>query len=319
MRARLVFVAVLIAFFACANSAGALDKVRLGKAVPNSFAFGAANIGIEAKLFEREGIDLETVSFPGDAKLQQGLAAGSLDVGLGSGPAMGFRAKGAPSIAVAAMFGPPSNIALLVPADSPVKTVADMKGKRVGVTTVGSLTDWLVRELSRKEGWGNDGMKILALGSVDARIAAMKTGQLDATVQEAATGYELAEQGRTRTLLLFGDLVKDFYTHVIFASDDMVEKRPELLRRFLKGWFETIAFMKTHRDFVIQSESKTISVRPSVAAQVYDAQINSFSTDGAWDAKSIDVIRGSLKELGILDFVPDAKKIYNDQFVPVKF
>jgi NitT/TauT family transport system substrate-binding protein len=59
-------------------------------------------------------------------------------------------------------------------------------------------------------------------------------------------------------------------------------------------------------------------VRESVAAKIYDTQIGSFSADGAWDPVAIDVIRNSLKDLGILDRVPDAKSIYNDQFVPVK-
>ena len=79
-------VAALVAW--SGGAAFALDKVRLGKAVPNSFAFGATEVGIEAKIFEQEGIEIEVTSFRGDAQLQQALAAGSLDVGagLGTGP-----------------------------------------------------------------------------------------------------------------------------------------------------------------------------------------------------------------------------------------
>jgi len=49
----------------------ALDQVRLGKAVPNSFAFGAAEVGIDAKIFEKEGLDIMVSGFRGDAQLQQ--------------------------------------------------------------------------------------------------------------------------------------------------------------------------------------------------------------------------------------------------------
>ena len=140
----------------CVSTAAcALDTIRLGKAVPNSFAFGAAEVGIEAKIFESEGLDVAISSFRGDAQMQQALAAGSLDVGLGSGPGLGFRVKGAPMIGVAAMYGAPRNLALLIPAKSPIKSVAELKGKRIGVTTAGSLTDWVVRELSRQQGWGS--------------------------------------------------------------------------------------------------------------------------------------------------------------------
>jgi len=302
-----------------ASAALALDKVRLGKAVPNSFAFGAAEVGIEAKIFEQEGLEIEVTAFRGDAQLQQGLSAGSLEVGLGSGPGLGFRAKGALSIGVAAMYGPPANLALVLPFDSKVKTVADLKGKRIGVTTAGSLTDWLVRELSRQQGWGSDGIAILALGQMQARLAAIQRGELDGMVIEAATGYELEEAGKTRNFMLFGDIAKDFYTHVIFATDDVVANRPELLRRFLRGWFRTVAFMKTNKDFVVKVAAKVVDVKPGIAAKIYDAQMAGFSTDGAWNPAAIDVIRHSLKELGILPTVPDAKTIYNDKFVPVKF
>jgi ABC-type nitrate/sulfonate/bicarbonate transport system substrate-binding protein len=218
-----------------AGAAFALDKIRLGKAVPNSFAFGAAEVGIEAKIFEQEGLEIEVTSFRGDAQLQQALAAGSIDVGLGSGPGLGFRAKGAPAIGVAAMYGPPANLALVLPFETPIKTVSDLKGKRIGVTTTGSLTDWLVRELSRQQGWGSDGIQILALGQMQARLAAIQRGELDGMVIEAATGYELEEAGKARNFILFGDIAKDFYTHVIFATDDIIDKQPNLLRRLEPG------------------------------------------------------------------------------------
>jgi NitT/TauT family transport system substrate-binding protein len=315
----IVLVSTLVALALPSSGASALDQVRLGKAVPNSFAFGATEVGMEAKIFEKEGIEIEVTSFRGDGQLQQALAAGSLEVGLGSGPGLGFRAKGATAIGVAAMYGAPANLALALSMDTPVKTLADLKGKRIGVTTTGSLTDWLVRELSRQQGWGSDGIKILALGAMQARLAAIQRGELDGMVIEAATGYELEEAGKAKNFILFGDIAKNFYTHVIYATDDLIEKRADLLQRFLRGWFKTIAFMRANKDFVVASEAKTVEVKPSIAAKIYDAQIGGFSSDGAWDPAAIDVIRYSLKELGILNSVPDAKTIYNDKFVPVRF
>src|SRR5262249_19497680 len=96
------------------------------------------------------------------------------------GPRVGtgarFPRQGRPAIGVAAMYGPPMNLALVLPFDTPIKTVSDLKGKRIGVTTAGSLTDWLVRELSRQQGWGSDGIQILALGQMQARLAAIQRG-----------------------------------------------------------------------------------------------------------------------------------------------
>src|SRR5712671_1379838 len=302
-----------------ARSALALDRVKFGKSVPNSFAFSTAEVGIDAKIWEQEGLELAVSAFRGDAQMQQALTAGAVDVAVGSGPGLGFRAKGVPAIGVAAMYGAPANLALTVLARSPIKTVADLKGKRIGVTTLGSLTEWLTRKLSQKQGWGPNGIEVMPLGAVPARLAAMERNELDGMVIESATGYELEELGKGRNILLFGDIEKNFYTHVILATDDMITKRPELLRRFLRGWFKTVAFMKANKDFTVKSSAKVVQVRESIVSKVYDTQIGGFSTDGAWDMASLDVIRNSLRELEILDFVPEAKTIYNDAFVPVKF
>jgi ABC-type nitrate/sulfonate/bicarbonate transport system substrate-binding protein len=300
-----------------AREAFALDRIRFGKSVPNSFAFSAAEVGADAKIWQQENIELAVSAFRGDAQMQQALTAGAVDISVGSGPGLGFRAKGVPAIGVAAMYGAPQNLALCVLSRSPIRTVADLKDKRIGVTTLGSLTDWLTRKLSQQQGWGPEGIKVVPLGAVPARLAAMERGELDGMVIESATGYELEEQNKGRNILLFGDIEKHFYTHVIFATDEMIEKRPELLRRFLRGWFKTVAFMKTNKDSTVKSSAKVVQVRESIAAKVYDAQMSGFSTNGAWDPVAIDVIRNSLKDLGILDFIPEAKTIYNDKFVPV--
>ena len=86
------------------------------------------------------------------------------------------------------------------------------------------------------------------------------------------------------------------------------EANPRIRARGVRPCFLTAA-----------SEARTIEVKPSIAAKIYDAQIAGFSGDGAWSPAAIDVIRHSLKELGILGAVPEAKAIYNDQFVPVRF
>ena len=63
-------------------------------------------------------------------------------------------AKGAPVKAVAAMAGIPTNMAVMVSYNSSIKSVDDLKGKRIGVTTVGSLTDWIGEQIGVLKGWG---------------------------------------------------------------------------------------------------------------------------------------------------------------------
>ena len=76
---------------------------------------------------------------------------------LGSGPGLAFIVKGSPVKGIAAMAGPPLLFALVVRNDDSVKTPDDLKGRKVGVSTVGSVTSWIVSEVARQKGWGFSG------------------------------------------------------------------------------------------------------------------------------------------------------------------
>src|SRR5579884_3824194 len=136
--------AILFASLLLAWPVQAQTKIGVGKAISEAFSFVPLDVGIETGIFKKHGLDVEKYDFAGSAKLQQGLAAGSIDMGLGSGPELAFIAKGAPSIGVAAMANAPWLLTLNVDKNSPIKTIADLKGKTVTVSTVGSLTEWLV-------------------------------------------------------------------------------------------------------------------------------------------------------------------------------
>jgi len=69
-----------------AEPAAAADKVRVGKAAANAWTFSSLEVGKEAGVFAKNGLDVDIVALAGDAKLQQAMAAGSLDFALGSGP-----------------------------------------------------------------------------------------------------------------------------------------------------------------------------------------------------------------------------------------
>ena len=123
---------------------------------PFAWTFTPLDVGIQTGIFAKHGLEIEASAAAGDAKLQQALTADSLDIGIGSGPGMAFMAKGVPAKAVAAMAGVPRNMAVMVGYNSPIKTVDDLKGKKLGVTTVGSLTDWIGKRINALKGWGAD-------------------------------------------------------------------------------------------------------------------------------------------------------------------
>ena len=248
--------------FACAQS-----QVRLGKAQAQNFDFMAADIGIAAGIFKRHGIDLTIADFGGDARLVQAVTAGAIDIALGGGPTLAFEVKGAPMLAIAALADRPGTIMLVVARDGPVKTEDDLKGRTVSVSTAGSLTYWLAQELSRQHGWGAGGIKIAPLGSTIAQAAALKTHQVDGVVTETATVLRLVEEGTGRILVRFGDRIPAFHAHVILAGKNFLDSRPDLARAFLASWFESVAYMRAHRDETIAIAMRVAGVSKGVGSR----------------------------------------------------
>jgi NitT/TauT family transport system substrate-binding protein len=311
------FLAIVFASVALTELAQAETKIRVGKAISEAFSFVPLDVGIETGIFKKHGLAVEKYDFAGSAKLQQGLAAGSIDIGLGSGPELAFIAKGVPAIGVAALADSPSLLTLDVEKNSPIKSISDLKGKTVSVSTVGSLTEWLVHELSRQQGWGPNGIKTLPIGTDVSQISALKTHQVDAVVIDVAAAYRLEEAGATRILFRFGDLVKDFHIHVIYANRAFLNKDPDGVRNFLAGWFETIAFMKQNKDKSVEISSRVMGVSPAIASKVYDELMPAFNLNGKFNPKALQMLAKSYVEMGILPSEPDMSKLVTEQFLPV--
>lgn len=307
---------VALALTTFANSADADTKLRVGKAQAQQFAFVPVHIGVETGIFKKHGLDIEISNFGGDAKLLQALTADAIDIALGGGPTIAFVQKGTPMLGIAALADAPGTIMMVVLKDGPVKTEDDLKGRTVSVSTAGSLTYWLTKELSRSKGWGNDGIKIAPLGTPTAQIAALKTGQIDGVVTETSSILRLEEEGVGRILVRFGNRIKDFHVHAAFASRKAIDGNPEAIRAFLAGWFESVRWMKDHKDQTVEIAARMADVPKTVAAKNYDEIMPVFSLDGRFRPKALDVLAGSFVDMGLLPDKPDMSKLYTEQFLP---
>jgi ABC-type nitrate/sulfonate/bicarbonate transport system substrate-binding protein len=91
-----------------------------------------------------------------------------------------------------------------------------------------------------------------------------------------------------------------------------------VLRNFLRAWFRTAAYMRDNRAETVKFIAQTMKLPESVIEASYDYEISMLSYDGAFNPKAIETIRFSLKDLGILDRVPEAKELFMPGFAPVK-
>ncbi|HLI20181.1 MAG TPA: ABC transporter substrate-binding protein [Stellaceae bacterium] len=316
-RGWLLWAAMFAAVSTCGASAHALDKLRVGKAVP-VWAFLALDIGAEQGIYQKYGIALEITDMGSAAKLQEALASGTLDLGLTSGADLAFPAKGAPVRAVAAFADAPLAVTVLAMDDSPIKGVADLKGKTLAIPGVGSSPEWLVRQMSVQEGWGPDGIKTVAVGSISATMAALRAHQIDASVGSAEAGYVLEEKHEAHIVVRLAKYAPHFHAHLVFARNDLIAQNPQLIDRFLKAFFSSIAFIKGHREATDQAASRLMNLPISIVDRTYSEQLSMLQDGGTFDRQAIETLKQSFVDLGLLPTKPRDEQILTTRFFPVK-
>jgi ABC-type nitrate/sulfonate/bicarbonate transport system substrate-binding protein len=294
----------------------ALDLLRVGKASATTFAFTPVEIGTEIGVWARHGLAVQSIGFSGDARMQQAMVANSIDLELGSGPGLGFIAKGVPVRGVAVLANEPLAMGLTVGRNSPIHRPEDLKGATVSISTVGSLTFWLSQELSRQMGWGPGGIKAIPIGVNAAHVAALKTGQVQGIITSSSIGYMLEKSGDGHVLVEFGKIVKDFHTHVISATNELMANRPDQLRRFLAGWIEVVDYMYGHRDDTIRMARAVSGLPEDIQAREYDNAMPMMSRDLHFKPKALEVLARTFTELAILPKTPDMKTLYTEEFLP---
>lgn len=293
------------------------DPLRVGNSSGPAFNFLPLTIGVQQKFFAAQGLEIEIVNLEGSAKLHQTMMAGAIDMGLGAGTDIAFLVKGAPEIAVGAITVSPAQLGIIVPYNSPIHALADLKGKRIGVSTVGSLTQWLALQLAKKQGWARDDLTFVTDGSTSPpQIAALETGEVDAQVSAAALGWALEEQRKGRLLAPASDFVGAFLMNVIYASTSLVQHDPAAIRAFLKGWYNSVDFMARDKAQTIEIARSVDHFSQAVEDKQYDDVMPSMSRDGSFPPAAVATVRNSFVELGILPTQPDMTPYLTTAFLP---
>lgn len=308
------------AVLAAGQPSFAEDTIRVAKVVPHPWTFIGVEVGQSQGIWKKNGLKLKTIGLRGSAKLHQALAADSIDIGIGSGPGMGFIAKGAPELGILAMAKEPLNMAIVVLKNSklykPGMTIKDLKGKKIGVSTPSSLTFFMATRLSVEQGWGTKGITIVPLGGLPVQVAGAKAGNTDGFVMSIDVGLKFDEKKTGRVFLKFGDYIKDFHTHVIFATNKIMKSNPDAVRRFAKGWLESTKFMKANKEATVQVGMKVSKLSHAVSSAAYDRIMPMMSTTGRFDQKSLAVVAEGLVTTKILTKKPDMSKLYTEEFLP---
>ncbi|EIK98460.1 ABC transporter, substrate-binding protein, aliphatic sulfonates [Pseudomonas sp. M47T1] len=193
----------LVALFVAAVSFGAItqaqaETLRIGYQKYGTLVLLKARGSLEKRL-AAQGVQVQWTEFPGGPQLLEGLNVGSIDFGVtGETPPVFAQAAGADLLYVAHEPPAPTSEAILVPKDSPIKSVADLKGKKV-VLNKGSNVHYLLVRALQDAGLKYTDIQTIFLAPADAR-AAFERGSVDAWVIWDPYQAAAEQQLQARTL-----------------------------------------------------------------------------------------------------------------------
>ena len=238
--------------------ANAQERLRVGLSSVSATQ-GAMWVAEEKGLFKKYGIDPEVIVMGGGASLVvSSLLAGEIQFSVGGGDAV-IRAalKGADTVLA---VSPLKTGLQRLMVRSEIRTPADLKGKKIGVTRFGSASHWVLQLMLRKWNMRNDEVQILQLGSSPANLASLDNRAIDGAVLTLPTFF-LAEERGYRLLADPVDLDIIYLQNSIDTTRGYLKRNRDQALRFVKGYCEGMAYFKKNRRDSIAVMQKKLRIQ----------------------------------------------------------
>jgi ABC-type nitrate/sulfonate/bicarbonate transport system substrate-binding protein len=160
-----------------------------------------------------------------------------------------------------------------------IKSMADTKGKRFGISRIGSSTDLLTRYALKVSGVDPKSVKIVQGGGSSPRLAAMEAGQIDVNIFAPPDKFIAADKGYN---LIFRqrDIAPDYPFHVFFATQDFIKSHPNTITALLRGVVRGIRTAKADKKLSEKVLVAQVGISPKYAGRTYDDFIDKVYEDG---------------------------------------
>ncbi len=243
-RTPLVFLAVLAHLVSIPALSFGLDKVRVGLTAVTAL-FGPVWVSEEKGLFKKHGVESEVIVIGGGAaRGVSALIAGDIQFLVGSGDVViNTSLKGMDTVIAASLLNKGVQRVMAKPE---LKTPADLKGKRVGITRFGSASHLVLQMMQRKWGMGPGEIQVVQVGSSAAMLASLDKGGIDAAVLSMPFIF-VAEDRGYRILADLGDMDIDFINTMLDTTRTYLRTHRSQATGFMKGFVEGIAYFKKNK------------------------------------------------------------------------
>jgi ABC-type nitrate/sulfonate/bicarbonate transport system substrate-binding protein len=297
-------------------AASAEELVRIGLAVPHNAAYVQFYAAETLGFYKEAGVKAEITIYRGGAASQEALSAGAADIITYFGAGVGLAvSKGAKERIVAAIDPTPHGWQFLVLANSPIKTLKDLDGKKIGVATKAGTADMFALWVADK---GGAKVQTIPVGG-GGMVPALRAGQVDAIAMFPGLSLQLVASGEARSLMDLGKDMEPTLPDVIVAPNEMMEKRPQAVRGTLAALYKAVVHMRNNRDWALKYLKEfTEEKDDKVNVLTYEQVVVPLSQDGMvkpeWISNSINIAA----KVWALDDLRKVKPedIYTNAFLP---
>ena len=271
----MAFLIILVAALLLTSPVDAVDRIRIAVSNPNMPNLTVA-MAYQKGFFKEENLDVEIIRMNPNVAITA-LATGDVDYCQLFGAVVGGAIAGLPVRIVAGFL---DNWPMTLIAQPEFKSLKDLKGRTLGISSFGATPDVAARLMMKQAGIDPEKeIKVLALGSDAARLTALKQRLVDVIVVSPPADAQMEKQGYkilARAYELFNFPYLGLGTHM-----GKIKERPDEIRRTIKATIRANRFIRDHRDEAVRTLIAWGKVEREFAYASYDALRNLFNADGA--------------------------------------
>jgi NitT/TauT family transport system substrate-binding protein len=266
----------------CAEKSSKLAPVRIAY-VSRSILDMPYVIARDRGFFREEGLEVEFI-FMKAIQTVQAMLAGGVDFGTATGTAISAAVNGADVRVVFALTDKPSFDMI---AQSNITNVQQMRGKKLGISAPGSLTEILARQILLVNKIPLDQVTMLSLGTSDVTYVALKAGTIDATMLQVPQNLIAQEEGYRR--IASGADVYRAVQGGLTTIKTVISERPEVVTRVIRATQKALRLIRNDKKFTVDFIKGPFldlgKDRDKYADRVYDTALQFYLPSGVVDEK----------------------------------
>ena len=310
---------VLVALVALLTSISGLSRaaeeiVRIGLATSTWAPYAPVYLADDLGYYAKHGIKVEVTAYRGGGAAQQALAADAADIINFTPPGVALAVKkGIKEKIIGPGMPTPLGWNIVVLADSPIQSLTDLEGKKVGISRKGSTTDFFSLAMADRAGVTVETVPV----GTSALISALKAGDIDAATANSTVAGRLLFSGEGRSLADLGEELPPVLPDVWVASQAMLDSRPEIARAVLEAIYKATVHLQENRDFALgYLKDFTRLEDDELIERELDVVIAGRSVTGEMDPAWLEASLALAALIG-LDELPPVSELYTDAFADV--